>query len=164
HAGSPRFTLPRHGRIRKCYAKIRPSPANSAGAAGGGQGGNGAPGASGLLGGLSGGGFRCGFGRWRRGGVPSGGGVKRALLRGVRVGGHRMIAPEPPQHFGKHGAAHMLTVAVDAPDVVHVVPLFDEGVLEPHVLEEPVHARVVGPVAALSAVVVPPPVQEDAQG
>src|SRR5436309_5889604 len=80
--------------------------------------------------------------------------VERTLDGIVRIGGHRMIPPEPAHHVGKYRAALLLSVTADAPRVIEVVALVGESVHEFDVLHEPVARLVVLPVAADAAIVV----------
>src|SRR5690242_2279702 len=85
---------------------------------------------------------------------------ERSLRHVVRVGGYGAVSPQPSHHLGEREAAELLAVQVHAPGVVQVVALLLERFLHPHILKEPVPARVVAPVAD-SAVVVSPIAQED---
>ena len=82
-----------------------------------------------------------------------------SLHRIIRIGGDRLIAPEPAHHFRENGPALFLTVIANAPDVVHVITLHGQRLHQPHVLKEPVPVGV-----ARSAIVVPPVLHENTNG
>src|SRR5215207_3849211 len=66
--------------------------------------------------------------------VPRGRRPHRSLGGITRVGGDRMVAPEPAHHLRQNGAAHRLAVTVHAPGIVDVVALLRERLHQPDVL------------------------------
>src|SRR5271156_758272 len=73
-----------------------------------------------------------------------------------------MVAPEPPHHIRQNGSAHFLSVLVHPPGVIQVVAFSRERLHHPRVLIKPVASLVVRLIGALSAVVVPPVAEKNA--
>src|SRR6516164_5503701 len=65
-----------------------------------------------------------------------------------------MIAPEPAQHVRQNGPAHLLTMLVHSPGIVHVVASCGERLLHAHILEEPVAGGIVRAVGHLTAQII----------